>query len=133
MFVYQMSKLDLGRILFLPKLWSNLTFYIAKGFSRILLYSNFDFKPSVFDMQKKLNGYKTNQKLVKRCKTSKVGWLCLNTFDCSSYINCLCMTMTITAPLGNNKIIAFTKISVELLNFVLSAIIFFFYDKVPWF
>ena len=36
MFVYQMSKLDLGEILFLPKLWSNLTFYIAKGFSGII-------------------------------------------------------------------------------------------------
>ena len=35
------------------------------------------------------------------------------------------MTMTITAPLGKNKIIAFTKISVELLNFVLSALNFF--------
>ena len=66
MFVYQMSKLDLGGILFLPKLWSNFTFYIAKGFSGILLYLNFDFKPSAFDMQMKLNGYKTNQKLVKK-------------------------------------------------------------------
>ena len=67
MFVYQMSKLDyLGGILFLPKLWSNLTFYIAKGFSRILLYLNFDFKPSAFDLQIKLNGYKNNQKLVKK-------------------------------------------------------------------
>ena len=27
---------------------------------------NFDFKPSAFDMQMKLNGYKTNQKLVKK-------------------------------------------------------------------
>ena len=64
MFVYQMSKLGLGGILFLPKLWSNLTFYIAKH--SFLLYLNFDFKPSAFDMQMKLNGYKTNQKLVKK-------------------------------------------------------------------
>ena len=42
------------------------------------------------------------------------------------------MTMTITAPLGQNKIFAFTKISVELFNFFLSALIFF-YDRVPWF
>ena len=42
------------------------------------------------------------------------------------------MTMTITAPLGKTKIIAFTKISVELLNFILSALIFF-YDRVAWF
>ena len=52
--------------IFLPKLSSNLTFSIAKGFSGILLYLNFDFKPSAFDMQMKLNGYKTNQKLVKK-------------------------------------------------------------------
>ena len=57
MFAYQMSKLDLGGILFLPKLWSNLNFYIAKGFYGILLYLNFDFKLSAFDMQMKLNGY----------------------------------------------------------------------------
>ena len=42
------------------------------------------------------------------------------------------MTMTITDPLGQNKIFAFTKISVELFNFFLSALIFF-YDRVPWF
>ena len=42
------------------------------------------------------------------------------------------MTMTITAPLGKNKIFAFTKISVDLFNFFLSALIFF-YDRVPWF
>ena len=34
------------------------------------------------------------------------------------------MAMTITASLGKNKIIAFIKISVELLNFVLSALFF---------
>ena len=66
LFIKIMSKLGLGGILFLPKLWSNLTFYIAKGFSGILLYLNFDFKPSAFDMQMKLNGYKTNQKPVKK-------------------------------------------------------------------
>ena len=69
MFVYQMSKLDyLGGILFLPKLWSNLTFYIAKGFSRILLYLNFDFKPSAFDLQWNWMVTKIIKNLSKRCK-----------------------------------------------------------------
>lgn len=47
--------------------------------------------------------------LSKRCKKNLVVWLCLNTFDYISYINCLCMTMTITAPLGKNKSLLFLK------------------------
>ena len=69
MFVCQISKLEVGGILqecswkrignklflFLPKFWSNLTFYLAKGFSRIRVYLNF--KPPAFDMQMKLDGF----------------------------------------------------------------------------
>ena len=69
-FVCQISKLEVGRILrersgkcigdkqilFLPKFWSNLSFSIVKSFSRILFYLNFDFEPSGFDIQMKLNG-----------------------------------------------------------------------------
>ena len=66
MFVSQISKLEVWErsqkcisdkeILFLPNFWSNLAFYTAKGFSRILLYLNFDFRPSVFGTRMKLNG-----------------------------------------------------------------------------
>ena len=50
------SVFAINKFLFSPKFWSNLTFYIAKGFSRIPLYFNFDFNPSAFDRRMKLNG-----------------------------------------------------------------------------
>ena len=69
-FVFQISKLEVSvilgersrkrigdkQVLFLRKFWSSLTFYIAKGFSRIVWYLNFDFKPFAFDKQMKLKG-----------------------------------------------------------------------------